>query len=68
MADDGKRTEMLCTKATERVALDLMRLAALEDRSLSEYLYLMIRRQLYGHMVRVESAESQSTKSDKVDR
>lgn len=68
MADDGKRTEVLCTKVTERVALDLLRAAAADDRSPSEFMYLLIRRHLYGHMVRQGDDASQSTGVNKVDR
>ena len=48
MADDGKRTEVICTKLSERMALDLLREASKDDRSVSEFLYLLIRRELYG--------------------
>jgi hypothetical protein len=68
MADDGKRTEVVCFKVTERMALDLNRLAALEDRSISDFLYGSLRRRLYGDIVRLDSLRSQSTKSDDVDR
>lgn len=44
----AKRTEVICTKVDERMALDLLRVATLEDRSISEFLYLLIRRELYG--------------------
>lgn len=67
MADDGKRTEVLCFKATERVALDIMRAAAHDDRSPSEYLYLLVRRHLYGHAARDEMT-AQSTGVYKVDQ
>ena len=48
--DDGKRTEVICTKLSERMALDLLREAAKDDRSVSEFLYLIIRRELYGRI------------------
>ena len=48
MTDDGKRTEVICTKLSERMALDLLREASADDRSISEFLYLLIRRELYG--------------------
>lgn len=67
MADDTKRTEVVCFKATERVALDVMRAAAHDDRSPSEWLYLLVRRHLYGHVVRDDPANSQSTGVYKVD-
>ena len=66
MADDGKRTELVCFKVTERMALDLNRLAALDDRSLSDFMYLLSRQRLYGDVARL-STDSRSTKSDKVD-
>jgi hypothetical protein len=53
MADDGKRSEMVCTKLTERMFIDLGRLAALDDRSLSDLLFMMIRRELYGRTVKL---------------
>lgn len=65
MADDGKRTETISFKVTERMALDLMRLASSDDRSLSDYLYGRTRRDLYGEVVRIERA-AQVTTSDKV--
>lgn len=52
MADDRKRSETVSTKVTEQVALDLLREAAIEDRSPSEYVYLLIRRHLYGKCAR----------------
>lgn len=53
MSDDGKRTEMVCTKVTERMALDILRLASSEDRSVSDFLYLLLRKTLYGTIVRL---------------
>jgi len=67
MADDGKRSELICFKVTERMALDLNRLAALDDRSLSEFTLLFSRGRLHGYVARL-STDSRSTRSDKVDR
>lgn len=67
MADDGKRTELACTKVTERMMLDLNRLAALDERSMSDFMYRLIRQRLYGDVARL-STDSRSTKSDDVDR
>ena len=67
MADDGKRSEVISTKATERVALDLLRVSALDDRSPSEYVYLLIRRHLYG-IVRADEPTTQPGSVDKVDQ
>ena len=56
MSDDGKRTEVICTKLTERMALDLLHAATDEDRSISEFLYLLIRKELYGRTLRQPAA------------
>lgn len=64
-SDDGKRTETISFKVTERMALDLMRLAAADERSLSDFLYCATRRDLYGDVARLEPAQ-QFTSSDKV--
>jgi len=44
MADDGKRSELACTKLTERMYIDANRIAALDDRSLSDWLFMLVRR------------------------
>lgn len=54
MADDGKKTENICAKVTERMALDMLHLAAGEGLSVSAYLYRLVRAHLYGEMVRVQ--------------
>lgn len=53
MADDGKRTEVACTKLTERMYIDANRVAALDDRSMSDWLFMLIRRELYGRTVKL---------------
>jgi hypothetical protein len=60
LADDGKRSEVLCTKVTERMALDMLRLASLDDRSVSEFMFLLIRRELYGHIVKLNDDAEQT--------
>lgn len=67
MADDGKRTELISVKVTERMALDLLRLAASQDRSMSDFLYGALRQRMYGDIVRLETMAAQFTTSDKVD-
>lgn len=57
MADDGKRTEVACTKLTERMYIDANRIAAMDDRSLSDWLYMLVRRELYGRTVKLPSAD-----------
>lgn len=61
VADDNKRTELVCTKVTERVALALNRQLAIEDRTMSDYLNRLIRDDLYGKSDRIEEI-MQSTK------
>lgn len=68
MADDGKRTEIVCVKVTERMALDLLRLATSEQRSHSDFMFLLLRQRLYGDIVRLADAAEQFTRSDKVNR
>lgn len=68
MADDGKRTELVCIKVSERMALDLLRLATSQDRSVSDFMYGAIRQRLYGEMVRLETQAAQFTRSDKVNQ
>jgi hypothetical protein len=61
---DDKRSEVISFKATERMALDILRLAAADDRSISDYLFGVLRRRLYGDVVRLEAASGQSTSPD----
>ena len=66
MADDNKRSELACTKVTERMYVDLNRSAAIDERSLSDYLFRLIRKDLYGNAARFAEG-SRSTSSNKVD-
>ena len=68
MSLDEKRTEVICTKLTERMALDLLRCASARDRSISDFLFHLIRHELYGSMVHLERVAAQSTSVDKVDQ
>lgn len=61
MADDRKRSEMLCVKVTEQVAIDLLRVATHDERGISDYLYRMIRHHLYGTVTRFEQSEQTTT-------
>ncbi len=65
MADDGKRSEVVCFKVTERMALDLNRLAAIDERSLSDFMYLLTRQRLYGDIARLSNG-GRSTRSDDI--
>ena len=67
MAEDGKRSELVCFKATERMALDLLRVATAEDRSVSDFMFGLLHKHLYGHVARLDKIR-QFTTSDKVDQ
>lgn len=68
MADDGKRTELICFKVTERMALDLLRVATAQDRSVSDFIFGLVREKLYGSIVKLDAIAEQSTRYDKVNR
>jgi hypothetical protein len=68
VADDHKRSELVCFKVTERMFLDLHRMVAIAERTPSDFMYGLLRKHLYGCMVPQESQFSQSTKVDEVDR
>lgn len=67
MADDRKKSELACTKVTEQMMLDMNRLAAIEERSMSDWLFRVIRQRIYGDVARL-STDMRSTSSDKVDQ
>lgn len=45
---DDKRTEEVKLRLTERELLDVSRLAALDERSITEYIVRELRRAMYG--------------------
>lgn len=47
---DDKRTEELKLRLTERELLDLSRLAAMDERSIAEYVVKMLRCSMYGSL------------------
>ena len=58
MTDDGKRANNLCTKVTDRMLIDLGRACALDDVTASDFIYRLLRRELYGRsMQTAEIAE-----------
>ena len=61
MADDGKRSEVICFKGTERMLLDLHREATKDDRTLSDFLFVMVRRELYGRIPTPDAGDGQPT-------
>ena len=48
MSDDGKRVNNVCTKVDDRMLIDLGRACAIDDVKLSEFIYRILRRELYG--------------------
>ena len=48
-ADDRKNSERVECKVTERMLLDISRAAAIEDRSVSDFMRIILRDYLYGH-------------------
>jgi hypothetical protein len=61
MADDTKRTNNVCTKVTDRALVDIGRLCAIKDISPSEYLNRLIRRDLYGRSMHIDSVAERIT-------
>ena len=55
MADTSKRTECVKVCMDEQMLLDLNREAIRQDRKLSDYLYLVLRRYAYGNLTREPS-------------
>lgn len=66
MADDRKKEEQVCARVTERMLLDLNRLAALDDVKVSGLIYTILRRHLYGDAARLSNGV-QSTTAGNVD-
>ena len=63
MANDTKRTEQVKINLTERELLDAARVAALEDRTLAEFIRLTLRTTLYGKVSRL-SSQSEGVEQD----
>lgn len=49
MCDDDKKTEQVKVHMSPRLFLDLSRLAAADDRKLSEYIGRILNSYVYGH-------------------
>jgi hypothetical protein len=65
VADATKRTECVKVCMPEQMLLDLNRQAVREDRKLSDYLYLILRRYAYGNLDRdVTELEGQELDTD----
>ena len=52
MSESEKKTDTVKAHVSERLYVDLNRLAALDDRSLSEYIERVLRLHVYGHSKR----------------
>jgi hypothetical protein len=52
MADDQKRSNNLCSKVTDLMLIEVGRICAIEDVTQSDYLYRLIRRDLFGRSLR----------------
>jgi hypothetical protein len=52
MPDDGKKTECVKVWLSEPLELELRRLADRDDRKLSDYICLILRRHVFGHLAR----------------
>lgn len=63
MVGNEKRTEQIKLTLTERELLDASRLAAIEDRSLSDFIRLTLRVAMYGKVSRL-SGGMQGTDED----
>lgn len=66
MTDDSKRTNNVCVKVTDRVLIDMGRVCAVDDISQSEYLNRLIRRDLYGRSMHVDSLAERITYAENV--
>ena len=49
MCNDDKKTEQVKVHMSERLFMDLSRLAARDDRKLSEYIGIVLNLHVYGH-------------------
>jgi hypothetical protein len=62
-ADNTKRTNCVKVCFTDREFIDLGRLAARDDRKVSDWVWVELRRRMYGS-VAVDAADAQGTASD----
>jgi hypothetical protein len=60
MAESPKRTERVHCNLTEREALDFARLANADNRTLSDMLYVVLRRYMYGRCAQQGGPVTQS--------
>lgn len=68
MADDGKRSQTVSVKVTDRMRLDIANLAATKGKTESDYIYGYLRLLLYGEVTRIEALAAKVMSVDVVDR
>lgn len=59
--DDGKRTHNVCAKLTDRMFVDLGRACAMDDVTHSDFIYRLLRRELYGRSMHVYATAERLT-------
>lgn len=64
MADDSKRINCIKVCFSDRLFIDLGRLAAREERSPAELVHLIVRRHLYGNFAR-GAVDGEGTERDR---
>ena len=65
MATDlGKKSEPIRVWVSEPLELELRRLADRDERKLSDYVEIVLRRHVYGHLARVSDAPEGSKRSE----
>jgi hypothetical protein len=63
VADNVKRTECVKVCFTEREFIDLGRMAARDDRKVADWVWVQVRRSIYG-MLAAEAQREQGTDAD----
>lgn len=60
---EDKRTEQIKLLVSERVALDLLRVATLDDRHVADWIHRLVLRELYGQLAAADRL-TQRTRRD----
>lgn len=66
MADDSKRSNNLCAKVTDRMLIDIGRACAIDDVTQSDFIYRLLRRELYGRSMQVNDMADRITSASDV--
>jgi hypothetical protein len=67
VADDAKRVHNVCAKVTDRMLIDIGRVCAIEDCKPSDFIYRLLRRELYGRSMRADEVAARLTSDDSSD-